>query len=132
MSKAENQTQKIQKTLESLSTCTPDILGAAVVSEDGHLIARDPQTQAEESSVGTMASVLLRLGASASGKLSLGGFKQVMINGENGNVLMVEAGDGALLMVLLQRRATLGLVFLDVSRASRSIADLLQPSVLHA
>ena len=125
MSKAQNRAQQLQQILENLATGTPDILGAAVVSEDGLLIARVLPTQAEEASVGGMASVLLRLGSRVSSELSLGGMKQVMINGDDGNVLMVEAGEGALLMVLMQRRAALGLIFLDVGRASKAIAQIL-------
>ena len=125
MTQAQNRAQRLQDVLETLTTRTPDVLGASIVSSDGLLIARVLPTGSEEASIGGMASILHSLGSRVVGELRLGSLKRVMINGEDGNVLMVRAGDGALLITLMRRDAALGLVFLDVARASEAIENIL-------
>lgn len=125
MSNAMNRAQRIQKVLEELSSGTPDITGAALVSDDGLIIASVLPAESDEDSIGGMASVLLSLGSRVAGELELDELEQVMIRGSAGNALMVQAGDGALLLVLMTKRAKLGLIFLDVKRASKSLADMI-------
>lgn len=125
MNAAMTRAQRLEEVLQRLTTETPDVLGAAIVSRDGLLISRVLPTQTNEGSVGGMASILLNLGIRVSGELDLGGLNQVMVNGQKGSALMVQAGEGALLMVIMRRQAALGLIFLDVSRAAEEIERIL-------
>lgn len=125
MSNAENRAKKIQTTLERLVSGTPDITGCALVSDDGLIIGSVLKAEADEESVGGMASVLLSLGSRVGMELALGNLEQVMIRGEDANALMVQAGDGALLLVLMTHRAKLGLVFLDVRRTAAELATII-------
>jgi predicted regulator of Ras-like GTPase activity (Roadblock/LC7/MglB family) len=114
----------MQGTLEGLVSGTPDITGCALVSDDGLIIASVLPANVDEDSVGGMASVLLSLGSRVTGELSLGDMEQVLIRADEGSTLMVGAGDGSLLIVLMTRRAKLGLVFLDVRRAAKELGTL--------
>ena len=49
----------------------------------------------------------------------------MLIKGEKGYVLMLQAGADAVLTVMAKPSAKLGLVFLDVKRAADSIARIL-------
>lgn len=121
----QNRTQRLQGTLESLVSGTPDITGAALVSDDGLIIGSVLPADVDEESVGGMASILLSLGGRVTAELELGDMEQVLIRAGTGNALMVSAGEGSLLIVLMTRRARLGLVFLDVRRSAADLAALL-------
>ena len=58
-------------------------------------------------------------------ELARGGLDQVLIKGEKGYVLMVQAGADAVLTVMAKPNAKLGLVFLDVRRAADAISRIL-------
>jgi predicted regulator of Ras-like GTPase activity (Roadblock/LC7/MglB family) len=57
--------------------------------------------------------------------LARGNLEQVLIKGNKGYVLMVGAGEVAVLTVLAKPTAKLGLVFLDVKRAAENVIKLL-------
>ena len=121
----QNRTQRLQSTLEGLVSGTPDITGSALVSDDGLIIGSVLPANVDEDSVGGMASVLLSLGTRVTGELELGDMEQILIRANEGNALMVGAGEGALLIVLMTRKAKLGLVFLDVRRAAKELSTLI-------
>ena len=125
MSAAETRARRMQDALENLVSGTPDVTGCALVSDDGLIIGSVLNAEADEESVGGMASVLLSLGSRVGMELDLGDLEQVMIRGAKANALMVQAGDGALLLVLMSRKAKLGLVFLDVKRTANELAGII-------
>jgi predicted regulator of Ras-like GTPase activity (Roadblock/LC7/MglB family) len=125
MSTAETRARRIQDCLENLVNGTPDISGCALVSDDGLIIGSVLKAETDEESVGGMASVLLSLGSRVGMELGLGELEQVLIRGEKANALMVGAGDGALLLVLMAHKAKLGLVFLDVRRTASELATII-------
>jgi len=122
---AKTRASRIGDLLNGLATGTPDVTGCALVSDDGLIIGSVLPADADEDSVGGMASVLLSLGVRVSTELLLGDLEQVMIRGGQGNALMTQAGDGALLLVMMTKRAKLGLIFLDVKRASAALAEII-------
>lgn len=125
MSSAESRAHRIQDTMERLVNGTPDITGCALVSDDGLIIGSVLKAETDEESVGGMASVLLSLGSRVGMELDLGDLEQVLIRGKEANALMVGAGDGALLLVLMSHKAKLGLVFLDVRRTAAELGQII-------
>lgn len=122
---AQNRYQRIQAALEELVDGTPDIKGAALVSDDGLVIGSVLHADVNEDSVGGMASVLQSLGFRVTNELELGEMDQILIRAKQGNVMMVGVGEGALLSVLMSRNAKLGLVFLDVGYAVQNLAEMI-------
>lgn len=125
MSSAQNRASRLNDILQGLVTGTPDVRGVALVSDDGLIISSVLPAEADEDSIGGMASILLSLGSRVAMELDLEDVEQVLIRGRSGNVLMVQAGEGGLLMVLMNKRAKLGLIFLDVKRAAKTVAAII-------
>jgi predicted regulator of Ras-like GTPase activity (Roadblock/LC7/MglB family) len=48
-----------------------------------------------------------------------------MIQGERGYVIMTSSGDEAVLTIMAKPNAKLGLIFLDIKRASEALAKLI-------
>ncbi len=111
--------------LSELNGTSADIEASAVISTDGLMIASVLPQGMDEDRVGAMSAAMLSLGDRTSGELGRGELEQVLIKGDNGFVLMTHAGEDAVVTVMAKPRAKLGLIFLDVKRASENISQML-------
>lgn len=116
---------ELNRVLRTLQTGTPDLEAAALISEDGLVIASVLPQQVEEIRVAGMSATLLSLGTRAAAELARGGLKQVIIRGEKGYIVMINASAGTLLLVLSTQDAKLGLIFLEMERAVTEIRKIL-------
>lgn len=120
-----SRTEMLNRILRTLQAESPDIEAAALISEDGLLIASAMPQHIEEVRVGGMSATLLALGTRAGAELGIGAPEQVLIRGEHGYAVLQTASSGTVLLVLATSNAKLGLVFLDMSRAVKEINKLL-------
>lgn len=120
-----SRTEALNRTLRSLLSGTPDLDAAALISEDGLMIASALPQHIEEGRVAGMSSTLLSLGTRAAIELERGNLEQVLIRGTQGYAVMMNAASGTMLLVLASRAAKLGLIFLDMDRAVKEIAKIL-------
>jgi len=111
--------------LNELNGSSADIEASGVISTDGLMMASALSAGMDEDRVGAMSAAMLSLGDRTAQELARGTLEQVLIKGNNGYVLMTHAGDEAVLTVLAKPNAKLGLIFLDVKRASASIVDVI-------
>lgn len=75
--------------------------------------------------MGAMSAAMLSLGDRTAQELARGTLEQVLIKGSQGFVILTGAGKEAVVTVLAKPNAKLGLIFLDVRRASESIAKMI-------
>ncbi len=120
-----SRTDQITKLIKSLSNNTPDVEGAAVIDNDGLMIASALAADLDEDSVGAMGAALLGLGERITGELGRGDFELVMIRGDNGFVILTRCGPDAVLACLASTGAKLGLIFLDLKRSAKQLSTLL-------
>jgi uncharacterized protein len=111
--------------LNDLNGSSVDIEASAVVSADGLMMASLLPPGLEADRMGAMSAAMLALGSRTAEELARGGLEQVLIKGENGYVLLTQAGTEAVLAVVTRPSAKLGLIFLDVRRAAEKIAKFL-------
>lgn len=111
--------------LNELNGATADILGSAVISTDGLMIASVMPSSFEEERVGAMTAAMLSLAERTARELHRGEIEQVIVKGANGYALMLSAGHEAVLCVLARTDAKLGLVMLDASRAAENLPRVL-------
>jgi predicted regulator of Ras-like GTPase activity (Roadblock/LC7/MglB family) len=78
----------------------------------------------DEDRVSAMSAAMLSLGERIAGELGRGYLDQVFISGENGFVILMSVGEEAVLTVLAQRDARLGLIFLDMRRAVEELTRI--------
>lgn len=120
-----SRTEMLNRILRTLQAESPDIEAAALMSDDGLLIASAMPQHIEEVRVGGMSATLIALGTRAGAELGIGKPEQVLIRGENGYAVLQTASSGTVLLVLATSHAKLGLVFLDMSRAVKEINKLI-------
>ncbi|PKQ20412.1 MAG: hypothetical protein CVT66_05120 [Actinobacteria bacterium HGW-Actinobacteria-6] len=102
-----------------------DIQAAALVSLDGFTMASALPASMQPDRVGAMSAAILGLGERAAAELGRGHLSQVFIEGDNGYVLLMAAGDRAVLTVMADANAKLGLVIYDMRAAAANIAEVL-------
>jgi predicted regulator of Ras-like GTPase activity (Roadblock/LC7/MglB family) len=116
---------KIQDVLRNLRAVSPDIVGSAVVSVDGFIIASLLPNDIDEELVSGMAAALLGVGERIANELMGGNMEQTYVRGRQGYVILNAVGQDALCIVLTTADAKLGLVFLDVKRRVVELAKIL-------
>jgi predicted regulator of Ras-like GTPase activity (Roadblock/LC7/MglB family) len=117
--------EKIQDVLRSLRSVSPDIIGSAMVSTDGFIIASLLPGDVDEELVSGMAAALLGVGERIAAELMGGSMEQTYVRGKLGYVILNAVGAEALLIVLTTHDAKLGLVFLDVKRRVVELSKIL-------
>ena len=116
--------QDIEEVLRRLEARVTDIDGLAVVTKDGLPVASALSNRIEEDRVGAMTAAMLSLGERVVEELERGNIKQVLIEGDNGLILIIEAGPHAVLAGVCRPGAKLGLVLLDMRRAAERLAEI--------
>jgi hypothetical protein len=111
--------------LRDLQASTPDVQASAIVSVDGLSIASALPQEVEEDRVSAMSAAMLSLGERIASELGRGALEQVYIKGENGYVLLMSVGDEAVLTVMARKEAKLGLILLDMRRATEDLINLI-------
>ena len=117
--------ERLVRRLRDLQGSAPDIEATAVVSVDGLTIASSLPAGVEEDRVAAMSAAMISLGERIASELGRGMLDEVYIKGENGYVVLRDVGQEAVLTVLARQQTKLGLLFLDMRRASEDLAAIL-------
>ena len=120
-----SRTERLVRRLQDMQRNTPDVEATAVVSVDGLTIASSLPAGVEEDRVSAMSAAMLSLGERIAGELGRGMLDEVYVKGERGYVVLRAVGEEAVLTVLARQQTKLGLLFLDMRRASDDLATIL-------
>jgi uncharacterized protein len=110
--------------LRSMQAASPDIEASAVVSVDGLIMASALPAEVEEDRVSAMSAAMLSLGERIAMELGRGSLDQVYIRGNNGYVVLAAVGQEAVLTALAREQGKLGLIFLEMRRATEDLERL--------
>ena len=121
-----SRTERLVRRLQELQMNAPDVEATAVVSVDGLTMASFLPAGVEEDRVSAMSAAMLSLGERIASELGRGMLDEVYVKGENGYVVLRAVGDEAVLTVLARQQTKLGLLFLDMRRASEDLATILE------
>ena len=120
-----SRTQQLVDRLRELQASSPDIEASVIVSVDGLSMASALPPGMEEDRVSAMSAAMLSLGERIASELKRGSLEQVYIKGEKGYAILLSIGREAVLTALTRTEAKLGLILLDMRRASEELANLL-------
>ncbi len=121
-----NQGGQLQNTLQQLLEEASEIEGAAIVGLDGLVYAAHvPATKVNEELVGTASAAIFGLSKRSVQQLKRGNFKQIFIEGKEGNIIVAGLDEQTLFIGLTSRVPNLGLVFAEV----RTITTKLKSSL---
>lgn len=118
--------ERLVASLDGLMEHSQDVQAAALVSLDGFTMASALPEGMQEDRVGAMSAAILGLGERAAAELGRGHLSQVFIEGADGYVLLMAAGDRAVLTALAASEAKLGLVLYDMRETAAEIGEILR------
>jgi predicted regulator of Ras-like GTPase activity (Roadblock/LC7/MglB family) len=116
--------ERMVQRLRDLRGSLPDVQASAVVSSDGLIVASDLPSGVEDDNVSAMSAAMLSLGDRIAEELGRGSLDQVYIHGKEGYVVLMSAGEEAVLTVLARKEAKLGLILYDVRKAAADVQRL--------
>ena len=115
----------LRPVLRTLNGVSPDIEASAVITSDGLTIAAVMGDGVDRDRFGAMCASLLALADRAAQEISRGQHKQVLVEGEHGTMLLVQAGNDTVLAVASRPTQNLGMVFLEARRAAQKVQETL-------
>lgn len=118
-------TEQIADILRTLRATSPEVIGAAVVSAEGFIIASVLPNDTDEDLIGGMAASLLGVGERISADLMRSQMDQVYVRSPKGYILLNAINAAASVVVLVTKEAKLGLIFLELKRAIGELANCL-------
>jgi hypothetical protein len=111
--------------LRELSLTYSDIEASAVMTRDGYIIDATLDANADEGRFAAMCAALLALAERAASEVSRGHMRQLLIEGTQGLMLLVRAGDDKVLAVAAKPTVNLGRVFLEARRCAEKIDQII-------
>jgi len=98
----------------------------AAVSRDGLLIRSSMQKEQFAESFAAMSATMLGAAETASTELGKGVPNRVIVESTQGRLIAVGAGPKALLVVIVNPEAGLGLILLELDKAAKQLKELLE------
>jgi predicted regulator of Ras-like GTPase activity (Roadblock/LC7/MglB family) len=115
----------LAQALDEFLAVSPEVEAAAVVSADGLPMASALPAHVEEDRLAAMSAALLILGERAAGGLGKGELSQVLVEGRDGYVVLMAAGDQAVLVVVTSTGAKAGLLLFEMRRMAARVAGVM-------
>ncbi len=113
--------------LQGLMAENDDIEGATIVSVQGlPIVSLFNDTNINESLVSAMAAAILSVGERASNELKRGKMKRTLIESDQGQLILTQAGKNAILVTLVKKGAGLGIIFLLLDSAIKKIIKTME------
>jgi predicted regulator of Ras-like GTPase activity (Roadblock/LC7/MglB family) len=126
-------TDLLEETLKELCSKLEGIQGAVIVSIEGFVVAsytpnEDDEEEGPTSSpqVAAMAATLIALGERTLSRLAQGEMIRLLIEGNDGGMLVVPANRRASVAVMVGREAKMGLVLYALQQSTRKISAILE------
>ena len=114
--------ERINEVLRGLRANSPEVIGACVVSADGFIVASVVPNEIDEDLIGGMAASLLGVGERIAADLMRANMEQVYVRSPKGYIIINAVGTEASLVLLVNREAKLGLIFLELKRTTVELA----------
>ena len=125
MTSMEPTTETLDDILKKLLNAIPEVKAAAIVSAEGLPIASALPQGIDETRIAAMTAALLSLAERSVIEMEKGEFEQLYVRGNEGYLLVLQAGPNAVLTVSTTKDVRLGLIFLDCKRTTEKIAKLI-------
>lgn len=123
---ATDRIEKMNSVLRQLRSSLQEIEAAVLISSDAMALASDISDESDEEMISALSASVLSMGERAANDLKRGILDQVYIKGDQGYLLIVHCGPDALLSLLVQPEAKLGVVFMEAKRTAEELSKLFE------
>ena len=131
-------TDLLQEALVHLSASLEGVRAAVIVSIEGFVVAAhppgdDPFTEdgaANSSQVAAMAATLVALAERTLSRLEQGEIERMLVEGRSGVMLVIPVSSDAVIAVLMEKEAKLGVALYACQSAAQQIRHILEGSLV--
>ncbi len=123
---AKKKSELLADALATLLQESSDIDGAAIVGVDGLVYSANVTQKAlDENMVGATSAAVLGLSKRSVDQLKRGTFTQTLVQGDDGNIIVVSLNDETLFVGLTPNNVNLGMAFAEVRTMVASLSEIL-------
>ena len=115
----------LEETLRGLRGVSPYVVGSAVVTGDGFVVASELPDENYEMKVTVMAMAMLTMGQEAAGEIGTSDVERVLVESKDSYIVMVNAGPSAILAAVAEKEIILGLLFVAMKETVAKVNTLL-------
>lgn len=128
-------TDLLEAALKEMCSKLHGVQGAVIVSIEGFVVAAytphesdmdDEEGPTSSPQVAAMAATLIALGERTLSRLAQGQMVRLLIEGNDGGMLVVPANRRASVAVMVGREAKMGLALYALQRSAKAISDILE------
>jgi predicted regulator of Ras-like GTPase activity (Roadblock/LC7/MglB family) len=128
----EARTSALRSVLRELNATSADIEASACISSDGFSLAAVLGDGVDPDRFGAMCASLLALAHRAAQEVQRGNLKLVLVEGEQGVMLLVQAGPNTILAVAAKPSKNLGMIFMDAKKFAKKLVETLDSHAVKA
>ena len=129
-------TDRLEEALKEMCSRLEGVQGAVIVSIEGFVVAAyaphdsemDEEGPTSSPQVAAMAATLIALGERTLSRLAQGEMLRLLIEGNDGGMMVVPANRRASVAVMVGREAKMGLVSYALQQSARRISNILEGS----
>ncbi len=120
---------KLDGVLMELGSATRGVDGATLVRTDGLIVSSCSLGLPDDSMAAAMSAALLNIGGNVVRRLKLGDLRRVVVSGAKGDIVLTGTSDDMILSIFIRKEASLGMIFLQLSRTSEKISQILMERI---
>jgi len=120
------------KTLKEIVSEHREIEGIAIVSIEGLPIASYLPSGIDEVVISAITATMLSVGEKANLQLNKGFLRRVILEGDNGYIIVTSIDENTLLTVFTSKRMKIGLIFLAIQKAIEKIKPVMEKQAIEA
>ncbi|MBS3816433.1 MAG: roadblock/LC7 domain-containing protein [Candidatus Thermoplasmatota archaeon] len=99
------------------------VYGSAVVDKEGGIIESDLPRNVHEDTFGIMCATIIGASNSANSELGRGSVRRIIVDSEEGKVIITSAGEDLLLSVVVDASRKLGTLFEEINKSVETIKE---------
>ncbi|MBK8480400.1 MAG: roadblock/LC7 domain-containing protein [Proteobacteria bacterium] len=117
--------EQMNGVLRNLGHSSADIIGSAILTSDGFVVASMLPAELNEEMISAMAATLLGAGEQIANEVVKSGLEQTFVKAKEGYVFVNAITEHEVLLVLTTSRVKLGLIFMEARKRSEELLKVL-------
>jgi uncharacterized protein len=103
-----------------------DIIGSAVVSRDGLLVSLNFKSGLNADTFAAMSATMFAAAETAFLEINMGDVIRVITESKKGKLIAMGAGTNAVVVILVNPNANLGLILIELNKVSEEIKNIME------
>jgi predicted regulator of Ras-like GTPase activity (Roadblock/LC7/MglB family) len=117
--------ESLQVALHGLQEVSSYVMGSAVVTGDGFVVASDLPSEMDEKKITVMAMAMLTLGQETMNELGASDLERVLVESKDSYIVLVNAGPDAVVAAVAGKDIVLGLLLVTMRQTVQQIEEIL-------